>query len=109
MTSPAMEEARSIPTRDAAAYLSLAKTMRRLAHSARREALKWEADGNLKNYIAMRHECDRLWGSAKFYLLHAKIGALPTTPVSVNKAFTPPNKGDAPASSSTLSLRGAGR
>ncbi len=93
MTSPAMEEAprvvhnqadllgeasptpSPIPTRDAAAYLSLARTMRRLAHSARREALKWEADGNLKNYIAMRHECDRLWGSAKFYLLHAKIGA----------------------------------
>ncbi len=75
MTPTPAERDERLPTRDTAAYLSLSQTMRRLAHSARREALKWEAEGNLKHYTTMRHECDRLWDAAKFYLLHAKIGA----------------------------------
>ena len=54
-------------------YLSLAKTLREIAHSHKRSALRAEADGFLKSYRFFRQASDRAWRNAKYYLNQARI------------------------------------
>lgn len=54
------------------ALLSLSRLQRRLAHEAKREALKWEHAGNRNFYRDCRAESDRLWQEAKYHLGQAK-------------------------------------
>jgi len=55
-----------------AAFLSLAKTQRRLAHEYRRWAQEDEAAGRLARCRKYRAESERLWQAAKFHLRHAR-------------------------------------
>ncbi len=66
---------RMSPTRiqTALAYLSLARTLRKLAHDYKRWAREAEADGNLLNYRHWRDCSDRAWDNARFYLRQARI------------------------------------
>lgn len=52
--------------------LSLSQTQRRLAHQHKREALKWQAEGNRKFYLECRKESQRLWREARQHLLMAR-------------------------------------
>jgi cellobiose-specific phosphotransferase system component IIA len=60
-------------TKTANAYLSLSQTQRRLAHRYRADALKYEAEGNHRNYTSCMHEARRLWNDAKWHLERAKM------------------------------------
>lgn len=57
----------------ALAMFDCSQTMRRLAHRLKREALEWEAKGNLVNYHACRTESDRYWRTAKWNLQQARL------------------------------------
>ena len=56
----------------AEALLSLSQTQRRLAHRTRSEALKWEAEGNHRNFASCMLEARHLWRDAKWHLQRAK-------------------------------------
>lgn len=58
----------------ALAMFDCSQTMRRLAHRYKREALEWEAKGNLVNYHACRNESDRCWRTAWWHFSQAKRG-----------------------------------
>lgn len=53
--------------------LSLSQTQRRLAHEIRREAFKWEADGNYQKFASCMLEGRRLWRDAKWHLERARM------------------------------------
>lgn len=55
------------------AFVSLALKQRQLAHSNKKEALRWEAEGNYAFYASCRKEANRLWADAKWYLQHARM------------------------------------
>ena len=57
----------------ALSYLSLSRTLRRLAHDYKRMALEDEQAGNLERYRLFRGYSDRAWRNAKFYLNQARI------------------------------------
>lgn len=59
-------------SRSATAYFDLSQTLRRLAHRAKREALDWETQGHLNNYLSLRLESDQFWRKSKFYLRMAR-------------------------------------
>ncbi|MBZ9759443.1 hypothetical protein LB553_00890 [Mesorhizobium sp. CA8] len=59
--------------RQASAWFSLSQTQRRLAHRYRADALKYEADGNHRNYASCMLEARRLWRDAKWHLERAKM------------------------------------
>lgn len=56
----------------ATAQFRLSQTQRRLAHRLRRDALKWEAEGNHRNYASCILEARRLWRDAKWHLERAR-------------------------------------
>lgn len=58
------------------AMLSLAKTLKRIAHEYKREALEWEAKGNLKFYRECRAASTEAWRKAWFYLDHADMNRI---------------------------------
>lgn len=55
------------------ALFSLSQTQRRLAHQNKREAMRWEAEGNHAFYEACRKEANRLWQDAKWHLQRAQM------------------------------------
>jgi len=57
----------------ASAYFSLSQTQRRLAHRYRADALRYEAEGNHRNYASCMLEARRLWRDAKWHLERAKM------------------------------------
>lgn len=59
--------------RQASAYFSLSQTQRRLAHRYRHDALRYEAEGNHRNYTSCMFEARRLWRDAKWHLDRARM------------------------------------
>lgn len=60
------------------ALFSLSQTQRRLAHQNKREALKYEADGNHRLYLECKDEANRLWRDARWHLRKARDHLGPT-------------------------------
>lgn len=56
--------------------LNLAKTLRRHAHAYKREALSYEASGNLKLYRECRAASTEAWRKARWYCFHAGLNRL---------------------------------
>ena len=59
------------------AFLNLARTLRRHAHEYKREALGYEASGNLKLYRECRSASTEAWRKARWYCFHASLNRLP--------------------------------
>lgn len=55
------------------ALVSLSRTQRRLAHEAKRQAMKAETEGNLDWYRRFRRDSERLWKEARWHLNRARI------------------------------------
>ena len=55
------------------ALFSLSQTQRRLAHRARHEAMKAEAEGNRRWFVHYTAEHRRLWREALVHLGNARI------------------------------------
>jgi hypothetical protein len=68
----ALTERDSPLLRTSQAYLSLAMTQRRLAHRAKREAIKWREQGHWLNFHDLAQQSDKFWREAKFHLEQAK-------------------------------------
>ena len=54
------------------ALFSLSQSQRRLSHENNREALKYEADGNLRLYRECRDAAKQFWRDAKWHLRKAR-------------------------------------
>jgi hypothetical protein len=59
-------------TREALAWISLAKTQRRISHRYRRWAAEAEQRGNLERYRYYKAKANELWSEAKGHLKLAR-------------------------------------
>lgn len=72
-SAPGTQRVRPAYFETAEALFSLSQTQRRLAHRNRFEALKWEAEGNHRNFASCMLEARRLWRDAKWHLERARM------------------------------------